>query len=152
MIDIADARAVAAVNARSTGAHTETPLHWAASSDDVEALDALLDAGADIEAAGAVIAGGTPLDDAVAFAQWHTARRLVERGAYANLFNAAGLPGNLSPRSTPLVAKDSTTSPNGSSPGAPGPPAGMSTQVSWRRMPSVSISDQTCSMRFARKR
>jgi hypothetical protein len=35
----------------------------------VEVLDALLDAGADIEAKGAVIAGGTPLMDAVAFAQ-----------------------------------------------------------------------------------
>jgi hypothetical protein len=79
------------VDGRFTGPHTETPLHWAASSDDVEALDALLDAGADIEALGAVIAGGTPLDDAVAFAQWKTARRLVERGAYTNLFNAAGL-------------------------------------------------------------
>jgi uncharacterized protein len=48
------------VNARFGGAHTETSLHWAASSDDVEVLDALLDAGADIEADGAVIGGGTP--------------------------------------------------------------------------------------------
>jgi uncharacterized protein len=32
------------VHARFTGPHTETPLHWAASSDDVAALDALLDA------------------------------------------------------------------------------------------------------------
>ena len=79
------------VNGRASGPHTETPLHWAASSDDVDALDALLDAGADIEADGAVIAGGTPLDDAVAFGQWHTARRLVERGAYTRLFNAAAL-------------------------------------------------------------
>ena len=79
------------VNARFTGPNTETPLHWAASSDDVDALDALLDAGADIEATGAVIAGGTPLDDAVAFAQWQAARRLVERGAHAGMFNAAAL-------------------------------------------------------------
>lgn len=40
------------VNAPVTGPHAETPLHWAASSDDVEVLDALLDAGADIDAPG----------------------------------------------------------------------------------------------------
>ena len=79
------------VNARFTGAHTEAPLHWAASCDDVEVLDALLDVGADIEAPGAVIAGGTPLDDAVAFAQWNAARRLVERGAQMALWHAAAL-------------------------------------------------------------
>src|SRR5262249_6568344 len=44
-------------NARKEG--DETPLHWAASSDDVEVIDALLDGGADVEALGAVIAGGT---------------------------------------------------------------------------------------------
>jgi ankyrin repeat protein len=38
------------VDARFTGPHRETPLHWAASSDDVEVLAGLLDAGADIEA------------------------------------------------------------------------------------------------------
>ncbi|MFL5976483.1 MAG: ankyrin repeat domain-containing protein, partial [Solirubrobacterales bacterium] len=32
-------------------------MHWAASSDDVEVLDALLDAGADIEAPGAILGG-----------------------------------------------------------------------------------------------
>jgi hypothetical protein len=79
------------VHARFAGPHTETPLHWAASSDDVDVLDALLDAGADIEADGAVIAGGRPLDDAVAFGQWPAARRLAERGAHCSLFNAAAL-------------------------------------------------------------
>jgi hypothetical protein len=63
------------------GAHGETALHWAASSDDVEVRDALLDAGADLEAPGSVIDGGTPLADAVAFGQWNAARRLLERGA-----------------------------------------------------------------------
>ena len=79
------------VDARFTGPHDETPLHWAASSDDVEALDALLDAGADIEAEGAVIAGGTPMADAVAFGQWRAAERLLERGARTNLWQAAAL-------------------------------------------------------------
>ncbi|MEV4410384.1 ankyrin repeat domain-containing protein [Catellatospora sp. NPDC049609] len=85
-------RAGADVDARFTGgAHTERPLHWAASNDDVDVLDALLDAGADIEADGGVIGNGTPLADAVAFAQWNAARRLVARGARPNLWQAAGL-------------------------------------------------------------
>jgi uncharacterized protein len=79
------------VNARFTGPHTETPLHWAASSDDVAVLDALLDAGADIEARGAVIAGGTPMADATAFGQWNAARRLLERGANTTMWEAAAL-------------------------------------------------------------
>lgn len=79
------------VNARSIGRHAETPLHWAASCDDVEVLDALLDAGANIEADGAVIGGGTPLSDACAFAQWKAARRLLERGATTSLWEAASL-------------------------------------------------------------
>ena len=73
------------------GSHSETALHWAASSNDVAVLDALLDHGADIEAPGAVIGDGTPLADAVAFGQWKAARRLVERGANANLWEAAAL-------------------------------------------------------------
>lgn len=73
------------------GFHGETPLHWAASSDDVDALNALLDAGADIDAPGAVIGGGTPLADARAFKQWRAAQRLVERGAHVSLVDAATL-------------------------------------------------------------
>jgi ankyrin repeat protein len=79
------------VNARCTGQHAEAPLHWAASSDDVSVLDAPLDAGADIEVPGAVIGGGTPLADAVAFGQWQAARRLVQRGARTTLWQAAAL-------------------------------------------------------------
>src|SRR5690349_3780860 len=79
------------VDARFTGPHNETPLHWAASSDDVAALDALLDAGADIEARGAVIGGGTPISDAAAFGQWNAARRLLGRGARTTLWQAAAL-------------------------------------------------------------
>ena len=75
----------------ANGPHTETALHWAASSDDVEAFDLLLDLGADIEARGGVIGGGTALDDAWAFGQWRAARRLVERGARPTLPAAAAL-------------------------------------------------------------
>jgi hypothetical protein len=69
----------------------ETPLHWAASSDDVDVLDALLDGGADIEVPGAVFTGGPPMSDAVVFAQWRAARRLLERGATTTLWQAAAL-------------------------------------------------------------
>jgi hypothetical protein len=79
------------VDARFRGPHAETPLHWAASSDDVEVLDALLDAGADIEAPGAVLGGGPPLADATGFAQWQAAHRLVARGAHTTLSDAATL-------------------------------------------------------------
>jgi len=84
-------RAGADVGVRFEGEHAETPLHWAASSDDLEAVQALLDAGADIDAAGAVIGGGTPLNDATAFAQWGAARLLVERGAAVSTWDAAAL-------------------------------------------------------------
>jgi hypothetical protein len=69
----------------------ETPLHWAASSNDVEAIDTLLDLGADIEASGAIFTGGAPLSDAVVFANWEAARRLVARGARPTWWQAAAL-------------------------------------------------------------
>jgi hypothetical protein len=71
--------------------HDERPLHWAASADDVALIDGLLDAGAELEARGGVIGGGTALDDAWAFGQWNAARRLVERGAKPTLLAAAAL-------------------------------------------------------------
>lgn len=63
------------VNARFDSPHSETLLHWAASIDDIEVIDALQDAGADIETHGVVIAGGTPMDNAVGFGQWKAAGR-----------------------------------------------------------------------------
>ncbi|MDA0182629.1 hypothetical protein OJ997_20125 [Solirubrobacter phytolaccae] len=75
--------------------HDETPLHWAASADDVPLLDALVDLGADLEARGGTIAGGTALDDAVGYEQWAAATRLLERGATTSPWiveRAAGFP------------------------------------------------------------
>jgi ankyrin repeat protein len=66
----------------------ETPLHWAASSDDVAVLDALLDGGANIEAPGAVFTGGPAMSDAVIFANWRAARR---RSASTTIWQAAAL-------------------------------------------------------------
>jgi hypothetical protein len=72
------------------GARPETPLHWAASSDDLEVAAALIDGGADIETPGGSI--GTPLDNAIGYACWHVARLLVARGASVEkLWHAAAL-------------------------------------------------------------
>jgi len=71
--------------------HKETPLHWAASSDDVALIDALLDAGADIEHKDSSIDGGPPLSSAVGYGQWAGARRLVARGAKTQLWHEAAL-------------------------------------------------------------
>jgi uncharacterized protein len=61
------------------GPGSETPLHYAASSDDVDVAEALIDGGADIEVPDGSI--GTPLDNAVGYACWNVARLLVARGA-----------------------------------------------------------------------
>ena len=93
-------------NAAVTGSwHAETPLHWAASSDDAEVAAALIDGGADIQAAGASIAGGMPLDDAVGYGCWHVARLLVERGApVQRLWLAAAL--GMTGRAKELLGSD----------------------------------------------
>jgi uncharacterized protein len=61
------------------GPGSETPLHYAASSDDLDVAEAMIDGGADLEVPGGSI--GTPLDNAVGYACWHVARLLVSRGA-----------------------------------------------------------------------
>ena len=72
--------------------HAEMPLHWAASSDDVEVAMALIAGGANIEAPGASIAGGSPLDDAVGYGCWRVAWLLVGAGARVDrLWQAAAL-------------------------------------------------------------
>jgi uncharacterized protein len=71
--------------------HQETALHWAASNDDVELIDALLDAGADIERPGSSIDGGPPLQSATGYGQMQAVRRLVERGAVYFIWHAAAL-------------------------------------------------------------
>jgi ankyrin repeat protein len=82
-------------NGRAQGASKdegETPLHWAASSDDVEVAAALLEGGADIEARGGSIAGGTALENAVAYGCWRVAQLLVRHNAKVEkLWHAAAL-------------------------------------------------------------
>ena len=82
-------------NARTQGARNEggeTPLQWAASSDDVEVAEALIIGGADIEAKGGSIAGGTALDNAIGYGCWRVARLLVHHGARVEkLWHAAAL-------------------------------------------------------------
>jgi ankyrin repeat protein len=63
----------------TSGPGDETPLHYAASSDDADVAEALIDGGADIEVPDGSI--GTPLDNAVGYSCWHVARLLVARGA-----------------------------------------------------------------------
>jgi ankyrin repeat protein len=65
--------------AETSGPGDETPLHYAASSDDADVAEALIDGGADIEKPDGSI--GTPLDNAVGYGCWHVARLLATRGA-----------------------------------------------------------------------
>ena len=68
----------------------DTPLHWAASSDDVEVAEVLVAGGADLNAPNGSI--GTPLENAVGYGQWQIARFLVDRGAKVDkLWVAAAL-------------------------------------------------------------
>jgi hypothetical protein len=72
------------------GDRPETPLHWAASTDDVDVAVVLIDNGADLETPGGSI--GTPLDNAIGYGCWHAcaggqrraAEYLLARGADLN--------------------------------------------------------------------
>ena len=57
----------------------ETPLHYAASNDDVDVARVLFDFGADVEREGGSI--GTPLANAIGYGCWSVASLLVARGA-----------------------------------------------------------------------
>jgi ankyrin repeat protein len=77
-------------NARDPALPSETPLHWAASSDDVDVARALIDGGADVNVPDGSI--GTPLENAIGYGCWHVARLLAERGARVEkLWTAAAL-------------------------------------------------------------
>ena len=80
-------------NFRDPEPGSETPLHWAASSDDVDVAAALIDGGADIEVPDGSI--GTPLDNAIGYGCWHVARLLVTRGARVDKLWHAGALGML---------------------------------------------------------
>lgn len=72
------------------GDQPETPLHWAASTDDVDVAVGLIDSGADLDTPGGSI--GTPLDNAIGYGCWHVARLLVASGARIDkLWHAAAL-------------------------------------------------------------
>ena len=104
-------------NADSGGGRPETPLHWAASSDDADVADALISGGASVETPGGSI--GTPLDNAVGYGCWNVARLLVHRGARVDkLWHAAAL--GIMPRVEELLAA------------SPGPSPGDITEAFWQ--------------------
>jgi ankyrin repeat protein len=80
----------AELDARGPDGSGETPLHWAASSDDADVARVLIDAGADIEAPHGSI--GSPLDNAIGYGCWNVARLLVASGARVEkLWHASAL-------------------------------------------------------------
>jgi hypothetical protein len=114
----------------------ETPLHWAASSDDTDVASALIDGGADLETPDGSI--GTPLDNAIGYGCWHVARLLVTRGARVDkLWHAAAL-GMLARVEELLAERPATESPATESPAtespateAPATEAGELSQAFW---------------------
>ena len=129
-------------NAPTAGAdpdgYAETPLHWAASTDDVDVAAALVDAGADIEALGGTIALGPPLANAVGYGCWHVARLLVARGARAGALWEAAAVGDR-PRVEELLAADPPRQPTISTRRSGRPATAGSAgwpRTSWRAAPT----------------
>jgi hypothetical protein len=88
-------------NADTGGDRPETPLHYAASSDDVDVAEALIDGGAALDTPGGSI--GSPLDNAIGYGCWHVARLLAARGARVDqLWHSAAL--GMVGRTTELLA------------------------------------------------
>jgi hypothetical protein len=97
------AQAGANPNDRADEPGSEAPLHWAASNDDVEVAEALIDVGADVDMPNGSI--GTPLANAIGYGCWPVARLLVARGArIEKLWQAAALGDR--PRLEELLAAD----------------------------------------------
>ncbi|NNC91866.1 MAG: ankyrin repeat domain-containing protein [Acidimicrobiia bacterium] len=69
----------------------ETPLHWAVSSGDLAAAEALLAAGADVDAPGGIFDGCFPFEEAIIFEKYDAARLLLDHGATPYLPGAAAL-------------------------------------------------------------
>ena len=96
-------------NADTGGDRPETPLHWAASIDDADVADVLIDGGADLERPVGSI--GTPLDNAIGYGCWNVARLLVQRSArVGKLWHAAAL--GIMPRVEELLAATPTPAPD----------------------------------------
>lgn len=75
-------------NDTTGGDRPETPLHWAASTDDVDVAVALIDGGADLEELTAEAAGD---DDEISKAFWHACSGAQRRAAEYLLSKGADL-------------------------------------------------------------
>jgi ankyrin repeat protein len=97
------------VDDRGDDERGETPLHWAASSDDAAVAAVLIDAGANVDMPDGSI--GTPLANAVGYGCWNVARLLVARGATVDgLWEAAAL--GLRDALDALLADESVATPD----------------------------------------
>ncbi|NNC81835.1 MAG: ankyrin repeat domain-containing protein [Acidimicrobiales bacterium] len=70
---------------------SETPLHWAVSSGDIAATEALIVAGADVDPPGGIFDGCFPFEEAIIFENYDAARVLLAHGATPYLSGAAAL-------------------------------------------------------------